>query len=125
MRPATEGLEHALRIVDVGGLAEGVAVEDDGGVDAEHRPAAGLMRERARLSSGVLADELDGIRVRRVVLDVPRRDDVEGQSELLEDRPPLRARRGEQERRRRGCAHDFRAFQISSAGHCLAQSAVT
>ena len=42
-----------------------------------------------------------GVGVRRVVLLVVRRDDVERDPELLEDRAPLRARRGEQDRRRR------------------------
>ena len=54
-------------------------------------------------------DELDGVGIRRVVLGVVGRDDLEGDRELLEDRPPLRRRRGEGRRR-------LRATQISSAG---------
>ena len=50
---------------------------------------------RARLAHRVPADELRRIRVGRVVLDVVRRDDLERDAELLEDRPPLRARRRE------------------------------
>jgi hypothetical protein len=45
----------------------------------------------------VLAHQLDRVGVRRVVLLVLGRDDLEGDRELLEDRPTLRARRGEQE----------------------------
>jgi len=39
---------------------------------------------RAGLAHRVRADELDRVGVRRVVLLVPRRDDVERQAELLD-----------------------------------------
>jgi len=65
----------------------------------------------------VAADELDRVRVRRVVLDVVRCDDLERDRELLENRAPLRRRRRERQ--------SFRAAQISSDGHFRAQSAGT
>jgi transcriptional regulator with XRE-family HTH domain len=52
----------------------------------------------------MLSHELDRVGVRPVVLLVARRDGVERDPELLEDRAPLRARRRQQERRSRGRA---------------------
>ena len=74
----------------------------------------------ARLSQRVLAHERDGVGVGRVVLDVPRRNGVERNRELLEDRATLRRRGREDERLRH---EGFAATQISSAGHFRAQSA--
>jgi len=51
---------------------------------------------------------------------VVRRDDDERDAELLEDRPPLRRGRGEDER-----LYRFRAFQISSDGQRCAQARLT
>ena len=73
----------------------------------------------------MLADELDRIGVRGIVLLVVRRNGVERDPELLEDHAALGARRGEQNRSSRVRAHRFRATQISSAGHLPAHSAVT
>jgi hypothetical protein len=50
------------------------------------------VRQRA---SYVHAHELDRVRLRRIVLDVVRRDDLERDPQLLEDRAPLRRRRRE------------------------------
>jgi len=50
------------------------------------------------------ANELDWIGGRVVVLVVARRDEVERDAQLLEDRAPLRRRRGEQQRRERSRA---------------------
>ena len=52
------------------GFAVDAAVEDDGRVDAERDAAFAV--HGARLALGVPADELDGVGVRRVVLDVRR-----------------------------------------------------
>ena len=115
VRPASAS-SISLGVGEVGRLAVRAPVEDDGGVDAEHGPVAGVLRHGARLAAGVVADEVDGVGAGRVVLDVVGRDDVEREAELLEDRAPLRARRGEEERRRRRRAHRLRATQISSDG---------
>ena len=120
-----ELLEHPLGVGRVGRLAVDRAVEPDGGVDAEHGPLAGVLLRRRRLPARVLADELDRIGVRGIVLLVVRRDGVERDPELLEDHAALRARRREQDRSGRVRAHRFRAIQISSAGHLPAHSAVT
>ncbi len=56
-------------------------------VDAERESAVGV--DGASLALGVVAHERDGIGVRRIVLDVGRRDDDERDVELLEDRTAL------------------------------------
>ena len=66
--------------------------------------------DRPRLAEGML----DGI---AESLLVARRDDLERDPEQLEDLPPARRGRGEDQRGRR------RSRQISSAGHCFAHSA--
>ena len=104
MRSAGEGLEHPLGVGRVGGLAEDRASERNGGVDGDDKPLARLPGHRARLAERVLAHEVGSVGARQVVLLVVRRDDVERQSELLEDRATLWARGGEEERRR-GRAH--------------------
>ena len=123
--PAVAGLRsalvcaQALRIpaANAGRLREiAAAVQEDGRVHAQRDAAVGV--DRARLPVGVAAHELDRVRVRGVVLDVVRRDDLERDRELLEDRLPLGRGRGERQ-------PGFRAAQISSTGHFLAQSAVT
>ena len=58
----------------------------------------------------------DDVGVRRVVLLVVGRDDVEREAELLQDHAALRARRREQDRVDDVRAHRFRALQISSHG---------
>ena len=58
------------------------------------RPSA--WTERAFPSACARTSSL-GLEPRRVVLDVVGRDDLEGDGELLEDRPPLRRGRGEDE----------------------------
>ncbi len=98
VRPAGELLEHVLGLACVRRLAVEPVAEPHRRVDTEHRPLAGQLRHRPRLAAGVLADELDGVGIRRVVLDVLGRNDVEGQPELLEDRTALWARRREQDR---------------------------
>ena len=75
---------------------------------------------RAGLADGVRANELDRVGVGRIVLLVVRRTRLERDPQLLEDRPALRRRRGEDEPHR-----GFSATQISSAGQRRAQSAVT
>ena len=88
----------------------------DGRVDAERdRP---LLVNREGLSLGVGADELDRVGIGRIVLLVRRRDDVERDPQLLEDRTSLRRGRGENEPH-----HRFFATQISSAGHLRDHSA--
>ena len=63
----------------------------------------------------------------RRLLVVSRRDRVEGNAKLREDRSPLGRRGCEEERRRRRGRHHatLRAFQISSAGQRRAHSAGT
>ena len=117
VRAARELAQHRAGIVQVGGLAVQAAVEVDGRVDTERDGALDV--DRARLAFRVVADERDGVGVGRVVLDVRRGDDGEGDPELLEDRTALRRRRGERERRRH---RGFFATQISSLGHLRAHS---
>jgi hypothetical protein len=111
VRSAGEGFEHLLGLRRVGRLAEQRALEQHLGVDTEDRPVAAS--DRPRLARGALE--------RRGALDFFEvgRDDVERDAQLFEDRAPLR--RGRREDQREG----FRATQMSSQGHCLAQSAVT
>ena len=73
--------------------------------------AADLRRHDLARTRGVAEPDGDGD-------DVVRRDRVERDPELLEDRPALRARRGESQ-------EGLRATHISSTGHFRAQSAVT
>ena len=114
MRPPAERLEHLRRVGRVARLADPAAAADDDRVDAEHRPPGPV--DRPRLAGGVL----ERVAVGR--LDEVGRDDLERDRELLEDRPALRRRRGEDER----AAHArLRAAQISSEGHFFAHSAVT
>jgi len=73
-----------------------------------------------RLPERVVAHERDRVGVGWVVLDVARRDGVERDRELLEDRPALRLGGREDEAVR----HDgLAATQISSAGQLRDQSA--
>ena len=110
--------EHRARAVLTGRLRVYALSEVDGRVDAE-RDVAGLVHG-PRLSERVLAHERHGVGVGWVVLDVAGLRELEGDPELLEDRPPLRRRRGEHEPRR----HDgFAATQISSTGHFLDHAA--
>ena len=99
------------------GLPERLTVHDDLGVNPEHRAVTTVNRARLprrelhRIDSGLLE---------------PRRNDLERNPQLLENRPPLR-RNGRQDERRSGRdTHPrLRAFQISSAGHLRAHSAET
>ncbi len=110
MRPASAS-SICFRLGLVRGLAEQRAFEQHLGVDAEHGPVAAV--DGPRLARRALE------RRRAVDLLEVRRDDVERDAQLLEDRAPLRRRRREDQR------GDFRATQMSSQGHCLAHSAVT
>src|SRR5262245_5391213 len=87
VRPPAELLQHARGVGRVARLAVDPAVEDDRRVDAQRDPAARV--NGARLSLRVPSDELLGIRVGRVVLDVVGCDRLERDRELLEDRAPL------------------------------------
>ncbi len=93
MRAPGEVAQHPGGILQVGRLAVHTAVERHRGVHAE-RHAPFPMR-RVRLPLRVRAHELGGLDAGGVPLDVRRFDDVERDPELLEDRPPLRARRCE------------------------------
>ena len=70
VRPPREFAEHPACVVSVHGLAVDAPIEEDGRVDAEREAA--LLVNGARLPLGVPAHELDGVVVRRVVLDVVR-----------------------------------------------------
>jgi hypothetical protein len=61
------------------------AVERDERVDGDRR----LAGDRVELTAGILARDLDGVALGELV-DVGD-DDLEGDAELLEDRPPLGA----------------------------------
>src|SRR3954468_23620821 len=114
MRLAAQLLEHPLRVAAVGGLRVDASTEHDGRVDAEHRPAARVCCNRARLAEGLLAHELLCIRCRGIVLDVLGRDDVERNAELLEDCATLRRRRREEQRGCRRNAHAISATPNSA-----------
>src|SRR5581483_7959252 len=77
VRLAAERVEHRRRILRPRRLAVDAAGADDGRVDAEHGPLPGPAGDRRRLPARVLANEYGRIGVGRVVLLVPRRDDVE------------------------------------------------
>ena len=109
-----EQLQHLSGLRRVTGLADSPACADDDRVDAEHRPPRPV--DRPGLAGGVL----ERVAVGRLL--ETGCDDLEREVELLEDRPALRRRRGEDERRRHP---RLRAAQISSQGHFLAHSAVT
>ena len=117
---AGELLEHPLGLGRVRRLAEDLAAERDGGVDAEHRQLAGLPRNRAGLAACVLAHELDHIGFRRVLLHVVGREDLVRDPELVEDHAALRARRCKHQRLDDVRAQRLRALQISSHGHFFA-----
>ena len=114
---AREVAKRSIRIHGVDGLPVDPSSEVHRRVHAERRAAA---VDGARLAARVVADERDGIGVGRVVLGVLGRDDLERDPELLENRPALRRRRREDERRH---GPGLRATQISSAGHFRAHSA--
>jgi hypothetical protein len=80
---AGENLEDLARMSDVARLAVDRAVEGDQRVDAEDQLALGGVA----LALRVLAGDLDRVALARL-LDV-RDDDLEGDAELLEDRPAL------------------------------------
>jgi hypothetical protein len=92
--PAAERPQGALGLGLVAGLAVDAPVERDQRVDAEHEVAL----DREGLAAGVLARNLD--RVALLDLLDAGGPDGEGDPELLEDRPPLRRRRREDERGR-------------------------
>src|SRR4029077_14668200 len=80
--PTGKRLEHSLGLAGVRGLADRLAGADDDRVHAQHGPRAAV--DRASLAGGVL----DRIAARLLL--VVRADDLEGNPELLEDRPALR-----------------------------------
>jgi hypothetical protein len=117
MRSARHPLEHRLRRTRVRRLPERLTVDNHLRVDPEHRALATV--DRARFARR----ELD--RVATGFLEL-RSHDLERNTQLLENRPPLRRDRREDDRRSRRSAHPrLRAFQISSAGHLRAHSAET
>src|SRR4029453_8053424 len=81
VRPPRQPLEHRLGGTGARGLAERLPVHDDLGIHSEHRPIAAVPRPR------LAGRQLDWIVT--VLLEV-RRDHVERNAELLENRPPLR-----------------------------------
>ena len=93
VRAARELREDARRVVGVPRLAVHAPVEDDGRVDAERDAAVPM--NGSRLLLRMSTNQLRRVGVGRVVLDVVGSDDIERDRELLEDRAPLRARRGE------------------------------
>ena len=119
MRRPGELAQHRARVVLVARLRVDALPEMNRRVDTERR--ASRLVDGARLPERVVAHERDGVGVGRVVLDVARRDGVERDRELLEDRPALRrgGREDEPVRHEDGLA----ATQISSAGQLRDQSA--
>jgi len=91
MIPAGQAAQHRGRLISVGGLAEQLAVQQDLGVDAENDPPGPV--DRARLAGCACERVADGALVER------RGDDLERNPELRQDRPALRRRRREDERR--------------------------
>ena len=124
MRPSRQLLEHPLGVARVLRLRVEAPAEHDGRVDTEHRPAVRLVRDGARLPERVGANELLRVGLGRIVLLVARRDGVERNAELVQDRPPLRRGRREQERRRRRNAPRL-AGDPDLLGGPLAHSTVT
>ena len=121
MRLAAELFEHLLGLGRVGRLAEDPAVQHDGCVDADDRPLVRAIGDGPRLA-GARARARPAPRRRRggVCFFVSRRDDVERDAQLLEDRSALRRRRREQQRRSRAARQPrLRATQSSSDGHLL------
>src|SRR5207245_6587597 len=94
------GPEQPLRVGGIRRLRIYAASEHNCGVAPEHGTLPGLCDHGARLLTRVSADELDGVSSLRVLFVEPRRNDVERNPELLENRPPLRRRRREHERLR-------------------------
>ena len=120
MGAAVELSQHRASSITVARLRVDPPVELNGGIDPEGDGTFPV--DGARLSLGVGADELDRIGVGRIVLLVDRLDDLERDPQLLQNRPPLRRGRCEDER----AAHSgFFATQISSAGHFFAQATGT
>jgi hypothetical protein len=113
VRSTGELVEHADGVVRICRLSIDAAVEVDGRVHAERDPSVGV--DGTGLPLRVASDELDGIGVGRVVLDVLRGDDLERDLQLLEDRAALRRRRSERQ-------EGLRATQISSIGQLCAHS---
>ena len=125
MSLAGQLLQHRLGLGLIGGLAVDAAAENNLCVDSEDGPLIRDSGDRPSLSLRVPLDLCDGISARQVLF-VLGDDHLERNSELLQDRPPLRRPRGQQERRRRRRAHArLRARQMSSAGHLRAHSAAT
>ncbi len=118
VRPARELSQHRPGVALVPRLRIDPLPEMHRRVDAEGRASRRV--DGARLPKRVLPHERDGVGVVRVVLDVPRRDGLERNRELLEDGASLR---------RGGCEDEplrhegFAATQISSAGQLRDQSA--
>ncbi len=117
MGAPVERAEHRGGSLATGGLAEHAPVEMHGRVHAERDGTVAV--NRSGLALRVRADERDGVCVRGVVLHIVGRDGIEGDAELLEDRPALRRARSEDEQ----VAHrSFSATQISSLGQRRDQS---
>jgi hypothetical protein len=119
---AGERLEHPLGILGAARLPKRRPVRDDRGVHAEDRPVACLRVDGTGLAERMRPDQRDRV-VLDVVLLVPRRREVERDAQLPQDRASLGRHRGQQQRRRGWNAHRcLRATQMSSEGHCRAQS---
>ncbi len=88
MGATVELAQHRACIGSIGGLRVDAAVELHGRVDPERDGAFPV--DGARLSLGMGADELDRIGVWWIVLLVDRRDDLERDPQLLENRAALR-----------------------------------
>ena len=118
VRPTRQPAEHPPGVLAVRSLAVDAIVEDHRRVDAERDEP--LAVRRSCLPLRMPEDELHRVGIRWVVLDVVRRDNLERDRELLEDRAALRRGGREDEPLRH---EGFAATQISSAGHFRAQSA--
>jgi hypothetical protein len=95
VRAPRQARDELARLGGVGGLAEDVAVERDdrvGAQDEGRRSDGGAVRrrpgDRERLAARVLLGRRDGIAV-LLLLDA-RDDDLERDTDLRENRPPLR-----------------------------------
>src|SRR3990170_751237 len=102
------GQPDDVEIVALGRLAVDTPVEDDGRVDAERHLALAMHGPGLTFRMGPY--EISRLEPGWIVLQIRGRNDLEGDPELLEDRPPL-------PRRRREDQPVLRAAHISSAGH--------
>ncbi len=87
MAAAGQGLERRPGVLDRRRLVINPTPQRDDGVDAQHRPLDASVQDRGGLAVGVLDGDLVG-RPRGELLDV-RHTDVEGDAQLVQDRPAL------------------------------------